>query len=54
MLKIGNQKLIVGYDLGFDYAQISYCNSSGDQVETVSSVAGAEWYYHLATPFAYG
>ena len=42
MLKIGNQKLIVGYDLGFDYAQISYCNSSGDQVETVSSVAGAE------------
>ncbi len=43
MLRIGgNQKLIVGYDLGWDYAQISYCNAAGDQVETVSSVAGAE------------
>jgi len=42
MLKIGgNQKLIVGYDLGWDYAQISYC-TAGSQVETVSSVAGAE------------
>ena len=43
MLKLGgNQKLIVGYDLGWDYAQISFCNLAGDQVETVSSVAGAE------------
>ena len=43
MLKIGNnQKLIVGYDLGWDYAQISYCNAAGSQVETVSSVAGSE------------
>ena len=43
MLKIGgNQKLIVGYDLGWDYAQISYCNAAGSPVETVSSVAGSE------------
>lgn len=42
MLKIGgNQKLIVGYDLGWDYAQISFC-TAGSEVETVSSVAGAE------------
>lgn len=43
MLKIGgNQKIIVGYDIGWDYAQISYCDMAGEQVETVSSVAGAE------------
>ena len=43
MLKLGgNQKLIVGYDLGWDYAQISYCTAAGSQVETVSSVAGSE------------
>lgn len=43
MLKLGgNQKLIVGYDLGWDYAQISYCNAQDEQVETVSSIAGAE------------
>lgn len=43
MLKLGgSQKLIVGYDLGRDYAQISYCNADGEQVETVSSVAGSE------------
>ena len=43
MLKLGgNQKIIVGYDIGWDYAQISYSNMAGDQVETVSSVAGAE------------
>ena len=38
----GNQKLIVGYDLGWDYAQISYCTATSGQVETVSSVAGSE------------
>lgn len=38
----GNEKLIVGYDLGQDYAQISYY--VGDDVETLSSVAGAENY----------
>ena len=45
MLKIGgNQKLIVGYDLGWDYAQISFCNAAGSTVETVSSVAGSEYF----------
>lgn len=38
---LNNEKLIVGYDLGNDYSQISYCISDGD-VETLSSVAGAE------------
>lgn len=38
---LGNEKLIVGYDLGDDYSQISYCIADGD-VETLSSVAGAE------------
>ena len=43
MLKLGgSQKLIVGYDLGWDYAQISYCSASGSPVETVSLVAGDE------------
>lgn len=43
MLKLGvSQKLIVGYELGLDYAQISYCNAQDEQVETVSSVAGEE------------
>lgn len=38
-----NEKLIVGYDLGDDYCQISYC-VNGKDVETLSSVAGAENY----------
>ncbi|MBP5222778.1 MAG: hypothetical protein J6Z35_06420 [Lachnospiraceae bacterium] len=38
----GNRKIIVGYDLGYDYAQISYCDTEGTQVETVSAVAGAD------------
>lgn len=38
-----NEKLIVGYDLGDDYCQISYC-VNGNDVETLSSVAGAENY----------
>ena len=43
MLRIGGSpKLIVGYDLSPEYAQISYCNAQDEQVETVSSVAGAE------------
>lgn len=40
---LNNEKLIVGYDLGEDYSQISYCVMNGD-VETLSSVAGAENY----------
>lgn len=43
MLKLlNNEKLIVGYDLGDSYSQISYCIGSSEQVETLSMVAGAE------------
>ena len=45
MLKIGgSQKLIVGYDLGWDHVQISYSDAQKEQVETISSVAGEESY----------
>ncbi len=45
MLKgFGNEKWIVGYDLGWEYAQISYCNVARAQVETLSSTAGSENY----------
>ncbi len=45
MLKLLNsEKLIVGYDLGDDYSQISYCIADGDRVETLSMVAGEENY----------
>ncbi len=40
---LGNEKLIVGYDLGDDYSQISYCIAGGE-IETLSSVTGAEVY----------
>ncbi len=39
---LGGDKLIVGYDLGNDYSQISYCVAGDDKVETLSLVAGAE------------
>ena len=35
-------KLMVGFDLGEEYAQISYCQ--GEDVETLSTVAGQEQY----------
>lgn len=45
MLKgFSNEKWIIGYDLGWDYAQISYCRADTDKVETISSVAGSENY----------
>ncbi len=40
---LNNEKIIVGYDLGEDYSQISYCVMNGE-VETLSSVAGAANY----------
>lgn len=44
MLKLGNgEKLYVGYDLGDDYSQISFCTAAGE-VETLSMVAGTENY----------
>ena len=38
----GNEKIIVGYDLGWDYAQISYCGIESGKVETISTIAGTE------------
>lgn len=42
MKMLGGEKLIVGYDLGNDYSQISYCKVGDNQVETLSLVAGDE------------
>ena len=41
---LGGDKLIVGYDLGDEYSQISVAVSGKDEVETLSLVAGAESY----------
>ena len=39
-----NEKVMIGYDLSDTYAQISYCMTGSEDVETVSSVGGAEVY----------
>ncbi len=39
-----NDKLIVGYDLGNRFSQISYAVSADGEVETLSQVAGAQVY----------
>lgn len=45
MLGTAGEKMIIGYDLGDDFSQISYCYMSQDsEVETLSSVAGEECY----------
>lgn len=45
MLGAAGEKIIIGYDLGDDFSQISYCYlSQGSEVETLSSVAGEECY----------
>lgn len=36
--------VILGYDLGHQYAQISYCLGDGQEPETVSAVTGTEQY----------
>lgn len=36
--------IAVGYDLGHQFAQISYCSLEGSEPETVSAVAGTEQY----------
>lgn len=41
---LGSEKLIVGYDLGNEYCQISYAASETGEVETLSQVAGAQIY----------
>lgn len=42
--KKNSKKVIVGYDLGENSAQISYCGSEGGEPETISAVAGTEQY----------
>ncbi len=40
---LGNEKMIVGFDLGDECSQISYCVADGE-VESLSTVAGGEQY----------
>lgn len=40
-----NEKVYIGLDLSFDYAQISYCMERNQSVETYSLVAGEEQYH---------
>ena len=41
---LNHERLLVGYDMGNDYAQISYTFSDSDKIETLSSVAGEQNY----------
>ncbi len=42
--KKNNKKVVVGYDLGKNFAQISYCRMEETEPETVSAVTGTEQY----------
>ena len=42
--KKNSKKVVVGYDLGAAFAQISYCELEDAEPETVSAVAGTEQY----------
>ena len=44
ILKSGNSKIIVGYDLGHSHSQISYYTADTSKVETAASVAGTQIY----------
>lgn len=44
ILKSGNSKIIVGYDLGHTCSQISYYSADTKKVETAASVAGTQIY----------
>ena len=44
LLKSGNSKMIVGYDLGRTWSQISYYSADTSKVETAPSVAGTQIY----------
>lgn len=44
ILKSGNSKMIVGYDLGYSNSQISYYTAETSKVETAPSVAGTQIY----------
>ena len=39
---LSGEKLIVGYDLGSEYSQISFALSEDGETDTFSQVAGAE------------
>lgn len=41
---LGSEKLIVGFDLGNESSQISYCRVGDDNVESLSQIAGVEDY----------
>ncbi len=41
---LNSEKIIVGYDLGNEYSQISFSRSEAGEVETISQVAGTEIY----------
>lgn len=43
-IKNGNAKIVVGYDLGNTFSQISYYNINSPEPETVSSVIGTQMY----------
>ncbi|MCM1569203.1 MAG: DUF5716 family protein [Roseburia sp.] len=42
--QFGNGKLVAGIDINDSFFQLSYCMTNSENVETVSSVAGAEVY----------
>ncbi len=44
ILKSGNSKIILGYDLGHSHSQISYYTADTSKVETAASVAGTQIY----------
>ena len=44
ILKTGNSKMIVGYDLGQSNSQISYYSADTTKVVTAASVAGTQIY----------
>ena len=41
---LANDKMIIGYDLSYDYAQISYCRQNGEVPETFALVNGTRQY----------
>lgn len=41
---LGNDKMIIGYDLSYHYAQISYCRLNADTPETFALVEGTRQY----------
>ena len=42
--KMNRDRYAVGYDLNYNYAQISYCKIDSDTPETLSTVEGEETY----------